>query len=143
MGVSTARNWFGRRKPLLLALPSDGESSFSEDIGVRLVLSRRSRASRYVIIDHVIRVFEACPGIPLLEEGYYTHIKLVADEFGKLFIIAIAAVKVTPPLGSSTAQIVVLSILPATSSRTWNYALEILSFRSRSFALLGSVTGTA
>lgn len=140
MGVSTARNWFGRRKPLLLALPSDGESSFSEDIGVRLVLSR---ASRYVVIDHIIRVFEACPGIPLLEEGYYTHIKLVADEFGKLFIIAMAAVKVTPPLGSSTAQIVVSSILPATSSRTWNYALEILSFRMRSFALLGSVTGTA
>lgn len=140
MGVSTARNWFGRRKPLLLALPSDGESSFSEEIGVRLVLSC---ASRYVIIDHIIRVFEACPGIPLLEEGYYTHIKLVADEFGKLFIIAIAAVKVTPPLGSSTAQIVVFSILPATSSRTWNYALEILSFRMRSFALLGSVTGTA
>lgn len=140
MGVSTARNWFGRRKPLLLALPSDGESSFSEDIGVRLVLSR---ASRYVIIDHIFRVFEACPGIPLLEEGYYTHIKLVADEFGKLFIIAIAAVKVTPPLGSSTAQIVVFSILPATSSRTWNHALEILSFRMRSFALLGSVTGTA
>lgn len=140
MGVSTARNWFGRRKPLLLALPSDGESSFSEDIGVRLVLSR---ASRYVIIDHIIRVFEACPGIPLLEEGYYTHIKLVTDEFGKLFIIAMAAVKVTPPLGSSTAQIVVFSILPATSSRTWNYALGILSFRMRSFALLGSVTGTA
>lgn len=140
MGVSTARNWFGRRKPLLLALPSDGESSFSEDIGVRLVLSR---ASRYVVIDHIIRVFEACPGIPLLEEGYCTHIKLVADEFGKLFIIAMAAVKVTPPLGSSTAQIVVFSILPATSSRTWNYALEILSFRMRSFALLGSVTGTA
>lgn len=140
MGVSTARNWFGRKKPLLLALPSDGESSFSEDIGVRLVLSR---ASRYVIIDHIIRVFEACCGIPLLEGGYYTHIKLVADEFGKLFIIAIAAVKVTPPLGSSTAQIVVFSILPATSSRTWNYALEILSFRMRSFALLGSVKGTA
>lgn len=140
MGVSTARNWFGRRKPLLLALPSDGESSFSEDIGVRLVLSR---ASIYVVIDHIIRVFEACPGIPLLEEGYYTHIKLVADEFDKLFIIAMAAVKVTPPLGSSTAQIVVFSILPATSSRTWNYALEILSFRMRSFALLGSVAGTA
>lgn len=140
MGVSTARNWFERRKPLLLALLSDGESSFSEDIGVRLVLSR---ASRYVVIDHIIRVFEACPGIPLPEEGYYTHIKLVADEFGKLFIIAMAAVKVTPPLGSSTAQIVVFSILPATSSRTWNYALEILSFRMRSFALLGSVTGTA
>lgn len=140
MGVSTARNWFGRKKPLLLALPSDGESSFSEDIGVRLVLSR---ASRYVIIDHIIRVFEACPGIPLLEEGYYTNIQLVADEFGKLFIIAMAAVKVPPPLGSSTAQTVVFSILPATSSRTWNYALEILSFRMRSFALLGSVTGTA
>lgn len=93
MGVSTARNWFGRRKPLLLALPSDGESSFSEDTGVRLVLSR---ASRYVIIDHIIRVFEACPEIPLLEEGYYTHIEPVADEVGKMFIIAIPAVKVAP-----------------------------------------------
>lgn len=60
---------------------------------MRLVLSR---ASRYVIIDHIIRIFEACPGIPLLEEGYYTHIQLVADEFGTLFIIAIAAVKVAP-----------------------------------------------
>jgi len=49
-----------------------------------------------VIIDHIIRIFEACPGIPLLEEGYYTHIQLVADEFGKLFIIAIAAMKVAP-----------------------------------------------
>lgn len=93
MGVSTARNWFGRKKPLLLALPSDGESSFSGDVGVRLVLSR---ASRYVVIDHIIRVFKACPGIPLLEEGDYTNIQLVADEFGKLFINAIAAVKVAP-----------------------------------------------